>query len=184
MLYWMWTMATSNKMRLEQDGKKILFELVKNAKENIDTIAKHCGFSRQKVWKVIKQMEENQMIWGYTAIFDEQKIGMNHFMLMFKRSSKPLKEGTVDLIVSRRIEGILDKLELGVIVESSAYVHGDYDWVVTFIAEDIKQAKKYSDIFIGLHPGEIEKVTLLQTMMSVKKQYVLNPDRKKLKDFL
>jgi len=175
-------MSKRSKDQIEQDEKKLLFELLKNSKENIDTIAKHCDFSRQKAWRMIKKLEADRLIWGYTAIFNEQKIGLHHFMLMLKRSSEPLKEGTADLILSRRIEGILDKI--GGIVESSAFVHGDYDWVVTFTAKDIQQAKKYSDTFIGLHPGEIEKVTLLQTMMFVKKQYILNPDRKKLKDFL
>jgi len=101
---------------------------------------------------------------------------------MLKRTSKPLKDGTADRIISRRAEDVLKKLE-GTI-ESSALVHGDYDWVVTFTAKDIKQAKKYSDTLIALHPGEIEKTTLLQTMMFVKKQYILNPERKKLTDFL
>ena len=175
-------MAKSSKDQIEQDEKKILSELVKNSKENIDTIAKHCGFSRQKAWRLIKQLEEKKLIWGYTAIFDDQKIGQTHFILMLKRTSKPLKEGTADRIISRRAEDVLKKLE-GTI-ESSALVHGDYDWVVTFTAKDIKQAKKYSDTLIALHPGEIEKTTLLQTMMFVKKQYILNPERKKLKDFL
>jgi AraC-like DNA-binding protein len=39
-------MSKSSKNQVEQDEKKILLELVKNSKENIDTIAKHCGFSR------------------------------------------------------------------------------------------------------------------------------------------
>ena len=175
-------MVKSSKMRLEQDEKKILFELLTNAKENIETIAKNCGFSRQKVWRVIKQMEENQMIWGYTAVFDEKKIGMNHFILMLKRTSKPLKEGTSEKIISRRGEDILRKL--GGIIETSAFVHGDYDWFVTFTAEDIIQAKKYSDALTQLHPGEIEKATLIQTLLFIKKQYILNPDRTNLKDFI
>jgi len=175
-------MSKSSKNQREQDEKKLLSELVKNSHENIDTIAKHCRFSRQKTWRMIKQLEAKGMIWGYTAIFNEQKIGLNHYTLMLKRSTKPLKEGTADLILSRRSEGILNKL--GGIIESSALVHGDYDWIVTFTAEDIKQAKKYSDTFISLHPGEIEKATLLQTLMFVKKQYILNPDRKKLIDFM
>jgi DNA-binding Lrp family transcriptional regulator len=175
-------MSKSSKGQIEQDEKKILSELVKNSKENIETIAKHCGFSRQKTWRFIKQLEEKGLIWGYTAIFNEQKIGLNHFILMLKRTTKPLKEGTADRIISRRAEDILKKLE-GTI-ETSTYVHGDYDWVVTFTANDIKQAKKYSDALIALHPGEIEKVTLLQTMMFVKKQYILNPERKKLKEFI
>jgi DNA-binding Lrp family transcriptional regulator len=175
-------MPKSSKNQIEQDGKNILFELVKNSKENIDTIAKRCGFSRQKAWRFIKQLEANGLIWGYTSIFDEQKIRLTHFTLMLKRTSKPLKKETADRIISRRAEDILKKLQ-GTI-ESSALVHGEYDWVVTFTAKDIKQAKKYSDTLIALHPGEIEKITLLQTLMFMKKQYILNPERKKLKDFI
>ena len=50
-------MTKSSKDLIDQDEKKIISELVKNSKENIDTIAKHCGFSAQKVRRVIKQME-------------------------------------------------------------------------------------------------------------------------------
>jgi DNA-binding Lrp family transcriptional regulator len=175
-------MSKSSREQVEQDELKLLAELVKNSNENIETIAKRSGFSRQKASRMIKQLEAKGLIWGHTAIFDEEKLGLTHFMLILKRTSKPLKEGTADRIISRRVEDIMKKLD-GTI-ESSAYVHGDYDWVVTFTAKDIKQAKKYSDTLIALHPGEIEKVTLLQTMMFVKKHYVLNPDRKKLKEFL
>jgi len=175
-------MVKSSTEQINKDEMKILAELQKNSNEHIDIIAKNCGFSKQKVSRIIKQMEENQMIWGYTAVYDENKIGLNHFILMLKRTSKQLKEGAIDRIISRRAEDLL--IELGGTIESSAYVHGEYDWVVTFAAENIVQAKKYSDTLIQLHPGEIEKVTLLQTMMFIKKQYVLNPDRKKLKDFI
>jgi DNA-binding Lrp family transcriptional regulator len=175
-------MPKDSKDEIEQDEKKILSELVKNAKENMETIAKRCGFSKQKVWRAIKQMEENHAIWGYTSIFDEEKIGQKHFMLLLKRTSKQLEEGATDRIVDRRAEGLM--AELGGVIESSVYVHGEYDWVVTFAARDIQHAKKYSDSLIALHPGEIEKISILQTMMFIKKQYILNPDRKKLKDFL
>jgi DNA-binding Lrp family transcriptional regulator len=175
-------MPKSSKDQIEQDEKKILSELMKNSKENIDTIATRCGVSRQKVYKIIKQMEENQMICGYTAIFNEQKIGLNHYILLLKRTSKKLDEGTADRIISRRAENLLR--ELGGTIESSFYVHGDYDWVVMFTARDIKQAKKYTDSLMALHPGEIEKISLLQTLMFIKKQYILNPDRKRLKDIL
>ena len=175
-------MSKSSKDQIEQDEKALLSELVKNAKENIDTIAKHCGFSRQKAWRMMKQLEAKKLIWGYTAVFDEEKIGQTHFMLLIKRTTKQLEEGAVNRIISRRAEDIA--AELGVLFESSSYVHGDYDWVVTFTAQDIKQAKKFSDSLIALHPGEIEKITIMQTLMFIRKQYILNPDRKKLKEFL
>jgi Lrp/AsnC family transcriptional regulator, leucine-responsive regulatory protein len=175
-------MSKSSREQINQDEKKILSELVKNSNENIETIAKHCGFSRQKAWRFIKHLEEKGVIWGYTAVFDEEKIGLTHFMMMVKRSMKKHDEKTVDSIVSRKWDDVT--AEIGVTIESSAFVHGEYDWILTFTAKDIKQAKKFSDLLIAQYPGVIEKITIMQTLMFMRKQYVLNPDRKKLKEFV
>jgi Lrp/AsnC family leucine-responsive transcriptional regulator len=175
-------MVKSSRDQEEQDEKKVLFELVKNSKEKIDTIAKRCGISKQKTWRYIKRLESKGLIWGYTVIFDEEKVGLKHFILLVKRTSKQLDEGAVDRIISRRAEGLMN--EFGGTIESSSYVHGEYDWMMTFTAEDIKHAKKYSDSLIALHPGEIEKISILQTLMFIRRQHVLNPNRKKLKEFL
>jgi DNA-binding Lrp family transcriptional regulator len=175
-------MSKRSEETIVEDTRKILTELQKNAKENINTIAEHCGFTRQKVWRTIKQLEAKDQIWGYTAIFDEQKIGLKHFVMMFKKSMKQLEEKTVDKIVSRKMEDVAAKI--GIIIESSFYVHGEYDWVATFTAKDIKQAKKFSDLFFTMYPGVVEKIAILQTMMFIRKQYILNPERKKLKNYL
>jgi len=175
-------MSKSSRDQIGKDEKKILSELVKNSNEKIETIAKHCGFSRQKTWRFIKQIEAKGLIWGYTAIFNEEKLGLMHFILMVKRTTKQIEEKTVDKIVSRKLENIV--AELGITIESSSYVHGEYDWVLTFTAKDIKQAKKFSDSLITLHPGVIEKITIMQTLMFIRKQYILNPEKRKLKEFL
>ncbi|MCX6662735.1 MAG: Lrp/AsnC family transcriptional regulator, partial [Euryarchaeota archaeon] len=133
-------------------------------------------------WRFIKRLEEKGLIWGYTAIFNEEKIGLIHFILMVKRTTKQLEEKTVDKIISRKLEDLV--AELGITIESSSYVHGEYDWVITFTAEDIKQAKKFSDSVVALHPGIIEKITIMQTLMFIRKHYILNPEKMKLKEFL
>jgi len=175
-------MSKSSGKQIEQDEKKILSELVKNSNENIDTIAKHCGFSRQKVWRAIKRLEVKGLIWGYTAVFDEEKIGQTYFMLMIKRAMEKIDEKVVDIIISTKAEDIAK--ELGITIESSFYVHGEYDWIMTFTAEDVRQAKKFCDSLVALHPSGTEKITILQTLMFIRKQYILNPDKSKLKEFL
>ena len=52
-------MPKSSKEHIDLDEKKVIGGLEKNAKESIDEIAKNCGFSRQKVWRVIKRLERN-----------------------------------------------------------------------------------------------------------------------------
>ena len=175
-------MVKNPKEQLSEDEMKIIAELKKNAKENIATIASNCGFSRQKAWRLIKQLGENHLIWGYTAIFDERKMGKSHFVYMAKRTSKPVTDDIRNEIISREFEKSMKSL--GIELESSFYVHGEYDWVMTFTADDIKHAKKLADKFYEIHPGFIEKASLLQTIMFIKKQYILNPEKSKLKEYL
>jgi DNA-binding Lrp family transcriptional regulator len=131
---------------------------------------------------MIKQLEAKKLIWGYTAVFDEEKIGLTHFILMLKRTIKKAEEKEVDIIISRSTENLA--VELGISIENSAYVHGEYDWILTFTAEDIRSAKRFSDSVVALYPHAIEKITIMQTLMFMRKQYILNPDRKKLKEFM
>lgn len=175
-------MAKNSREQINKDEKKILAELIKNAKENLDVIAKQCNFSTQKVRRAIKQLEENNTLWGYTGIFNEQKIGLNHYTLLVKKSNKIIEEKTIDQIISRKIEDIA--ADLGITIENSYYVHGEYDWILTLIAQDINAAKRFADTLSRVNEGIIEKMTILQTMMFIRKQYILNPERMKLKEFM
>jgi len=58
-------MAKSSKKQIEIDERKVLAELQRNSRESADDIAKKCGFSRQKSWRIVNRLEENQTIWGY-----------------------------------------------------------------------------------------------------------------------
>jgi DNA-binding Lrp family transcriptional regulator len=175
-------MSKRNEDKKEQEQKKVLSELIRNSDEHIEIIAQHCGFSRQKVWAIIKELEAKKLIWGYTAIFDELKQGVHHFVMMMKRTNISIDENTLQTIVSRKIEQIA--ADLGIAIESSLYLHGEYDWIVTFTAKDIVQAKKFSEAWVTLHPRIIENVTIMQTLMFIKKQYILNPEREKIKDIV
>jgi|WetSurSiteA1Bulk_404760.scaffolds.fasta_scaffold113876_1 DNA-binding Lrp family transcriptional regulator len=175
-------MSKSSKDQMDMDEKKVLSELVKNANKNIETIAKLCNFSKQKTWRIIKRLEAKDLIWGYTAIFDEEKMGLKHFIVLIKRSMKRLDESTINIIVSRKLEDIIK--EIGITIESSSYVHGDYDWILTFTGKDIIQAKRFSDALIALHPGIIDNITIVETLIYIKKHYILNPEKSRLKEFI
>ncbi|MFA5103192.1 MAG: hypothetical protein WC525_08565, partial [Candidatus Thermoplasmatota archaeon] len=91
-------------------------------------------------------------------------------------------EGEVETIIQRKTEDIAK--EYGITIETSAFTHGDYDWMMTFTAENIIQAKMFSAKLLGLYPHAIERMSVVQTLMFIKKHYVLNPERKKLKEFM
>ncbi len=175
-------MAKTKKNQIDEDEKKLVSELLKNSKQNIGVIAKNCGFSKQKAWRLIKDLEAKQVIWGYTAVVDEVKLGKKYFFLMIKRTLKRLDEKTVEQIVSTKTEELAR--EFGVTIESSTFVHGAYDWILTFTADDILRVRKFQDALYTLFPGRTRDIAVAQSLLFIRKNHILNPERKKLKEFL
>ena len=79
-------MPKSSKEKIEDDKESVLMELQKNSSDSVNVIAKRLGFSRQKVWRIIKDFENTNTIWGYTAVIDDEKISRKRFFVILKRS--------------------------------------------------------------------------------------------------
>lgn len=172
----------SSREQIDADEKRILQRLEHNSKESIDKIAKKCGFSRQKVWRIIKRLEKNKTIWGYGAITDDEKQDMTHFTMLVKRSTQPLTKELGDTIIKRQLEEM--GKSHGVIVECSYYTHGKYDWIVTFKANDIRIAKKFGEQFSKLYKDYISELELIETLFFIRKHGVLNPNKDELRQFI
>ena len=96
--------------QIEKDEKKILTELKINANKSINEIAKTCGFSRQKVWRIIKNLEKNNTIWGYTAILDYDKLNKKRYQMLLKRSHQPLTKEIINQILNRELKEKLKEM--------------------------------------------------------------------------
>jgi DNA-binding Lrp family transcriptional regulator len=175
-------MVKNSKEQIIEDEKKILIELQKNAKQKVNIIAKHCGFSRQKAMRTIKQLEKDKTIWGYTAIIDNDKIGQKQFTLLIKRTNKPLEKKIIDKIDSIQLEDIA--IPYGFTIVDSCFIHGNYDWMISFTARDINHARKFCDLLVNGFPGAIEKIDIQQVLYVVRKQHIFNPERKKLRELM
>ena len=174
-------MPKSSVNQIENDEKKILKELSKNANKSINDIAKSLGFSRQKVWRIVKSLEKNNTIWGYAAVVDQEKINKKRYMMLMKRSNKPIAKEALDLIVSRDLASKVGKTGVG--ITSSSYMNGLYDWGVCFNANDIRAAKNLVETFNKLFAGYIIETHLLEEMFSTVSFGIENPEIEKFKDF-
>ena len=104
-------MARNSVEQIDKDEKLIMSILEKDAKENIDTLADRCGFSRQKVWRIIKRLEKTKLIWGYAAINGGEKMEVGNFVILIKKSSKPADEKTINSLVGRELDEIAEKMD-------------------------------------------------------------------------
>ena len=175
-------MAKSSKEEIIKDEQRILDKLKKNANKSINEIANECGFSRQKVWRIIKQLEKNRIIWGYTAIVAEEKQGYGTYFILIKRTTQPLDMDLVEKIISRKMEAQMEKLHCEMV--SSVYTHGLYDWILIITAKELKQAKQVCELLRMQYQKYLKEVHLVNALFPIKVQGIINPESNKLKDFL
>jgi DNA-binding Lrp family transcriptional regulator len=174
-------MAKSSKEQIDADEKKVIRELQKSSKESIDKIAKKCDFSQQKVWRIIKRLEKNKTIWGYNVVVDNEKLDLINYLILIKRTNKPI-EKTADKIISRELEEKAD--EIGIVIHSSHYLHGEFDWQICFTSENIGTAKKFCEFLNSTYRPSIKELKLLEILFPVKSCGIQNPNLEELKDFL
>ena len=172
-------MPKSSKEQMEDDEKKIIAQLKKDPKKSINEISENCGFSRQKVWRVIKKLEEEKTIWGYNVVIDDEKMDMNQYVLLIKSSPKPIKK-----IVEDISDLSLDDYakNMGIEIQSGGMVNGKYDWILVFSAKDVKQATKFKGVFLSKYSSIVSEVDFLEYIFPIKKCGIPNPDVRKLNE--
>jgi DNA-binding Lrp family transcriptional regulator len=165
-------MAKSSKADIAKDEQKILDFLFSDAHSSLDVIAKKCGFSSQKVWRVIKNLETRGTIWGYSTISDDKDTDKTHFIILFKRTSKPVDEKIISAFLKTPIETSLpEKIQL----ETIEYTHGSYDGFMTFYADSLRTAKKFVEAMMQRFQGYFSDMHLLETLVVFQRSGVANP---------
>jgi len=174
-------MSKSSKKSIERDEKKVLLELMKDSSQSINVISKKLGYSRQKIWRIIKKLQGEKTVWGYTAVINCEKIGMKNFLLLGKRTSKPLPQEMINLVLNRKLEKMAKKNNC--ILDDTYYLNGVYDFVSTFKANNILDAKRYQEEFNRLYKSYIEKTMILEALFPLRMNGILNPDINNLSEF-
>ncbi len=174
-------MPKNSVKQIKQDEKRILEELKKNANKSINDIAEKCKFSRQKVWRVINNLEKNHTIWGYTAVVDEEKLGKKSYIMLIKRSNKPMKKEILNIMSGKDFMKRIEKS--GIESLYHIFINGYYDWIIFFNAPDIRAAKGYVEELNRSYEGFISEIHLQESMFLLQSCGITNPDIKKLNDF-
>ena len=175
-------MLKSGKEQMDKDEKKLLRILQQNSNHNIEQLANDSGFSTQKLLRIKKRLEKNNIIWGYSTITDYNHIGLKHYTLLVKRSKNPLSKELIDDVTKGFLENRFP--EGKITIENVYYVHGEYDWIISFTSPDTLTMKKFCDKMIKLFSEFISSYSVQQTIIPIRKQGIKNPTAIKQKDFL
>jgi len=174
-------MTKTSKDQILLDEIKVLDALEQNSKNSVDEIAKKCRCSRQKVWRIIKDLEKKKVIWGYTAITDETAKNLKHFIVLVKRTNVPVDNTFRNEVVS----ALIDEQVVGLVkVENIYFTHGISDWIFTFYAPDLISAKKFVDGAFKRYSKYILQYNLIETLFPIRKQGLKNPQIKNLVEYI
>jgi len=175
-------MPKNSVKQIEQDEKKILDELTKNANMSVNEIANKLGFSRQKVWRIIKNLEKDKTIWGYTTIIDDNKMGRKRFHILLKKAPVKLTDEKLNIIINRGLRKIATKNKVN--LESTYFFHGSYDGQICVTAEDIINVKNFiADMQKKLGEHYFKEADILEVLVPIQMRGFNNPNLKQLKDY-
>ncbi len=174
-------MPKSSRKQIDKDEKKVISELQKNAKESIDVIANKCGFSRQKVWRIIKRLEENKTIWTYHAVIDQDKIGLQRYLILLKRNTTSIPADSIEMAVEGKISDMLQEMNIN--VEYAYYLNGCFDFAVEVTALDVRDLKKMTETLNKLFREYISDIQVLEVIFPMIKCGTKNPNLSELRTF-
>ena len=142
---------------------KVLKEIQKNCKINLDEIGKKCGCSRYKVSRIIKNLEEKNAVIGYIAVTNPNKMNLKYFTLLIKRTPTPLTQDISKYVATGKFTDILPEIDVKII--DTLYVNGYYDFIVTFTTDNLTKAKELYNRIIETYTKYIEKIELLEMVI-------------------
>ncbi len=164
-------MSKSDANQIWENELKVIRLLTENARMSNSEIAKKIGLTRQTVSKIIKNLEKNDLIWGYSLIGNPTKIGLNLYVLLLK--GKPNLES--DIFINRIMDFV--KIEDRFTIYTGIF-HGAYDWIAIFTAINIKEARKFvNKLKRGLEQF-IDEIILMEQLVPVSMLQFSNPNLK------
>ncbi|MFH1424268.1 MAG: Lrp/AsnC family transcriptional regulator [archaeon] len=160
---------------------RLLKCLLDDPTQSIREIAKELKSHRQRVWRKKKELEEEKIIWGYTAVIDDTKMKHGLYQLMMK--CKPMTNKFVEILIKRIVED--EPKKQNVIVKDMLYVNGEYDFIVCFSAPDHARARRYYNaVRMAYQTYLIEKPVMVNVDFPLIREGKVNPDLNKLYDLV
>jgi len=112
---------------------------------------------------------------------DEEKLGKKSYIILIKRSNKPMNREILNIMSGKDFMKRIEKL--GIESVSHIFINGNYDWLISFNAPDIRIAKGYVEELNRSYEGFISEIHLQECMFFLQSCGIINPEINKLEDF-
>ncbi len=161
--------------------KRLLDYLVEDPTRSVRQTSEDLHANRQRVWRQKRAMEEDNVIWGYSAVVDEVKLDRVLYLVMMKL--RPMDRDLVSLITERLRTGAPHKQDIRLV--NLLYVNGEYDLIAMFSAPDHVTARRYYDSLRVSYDGFLlAKPVIVDVNFILIRNGKMNPELSRLEDFI
>lgn len=174
-------------MKEESKGNKIAYKntilhaLLEDPTRSLRIIAKELNSYRQKIWREKKRLEEEHVIWGYTAVIDESKL--NHVSYIMLCKMKPMSKELADIMLNRLYTKAQEKQNVR--LQDLWIVNGQFDWILRFSAPDHATGRRYYEtIRLVYDEYLLEKPVMVDLNFCLVSEGKRNPDLEELRNLI
>ena len=172
--------AKSSKSNKITDNR-ILNALLEDPTRSMREIARELNSHRQTIWRKKKKMETENLIWGYTAVVDENRQGKRTFLVLMK--TRPMVREMAEIMI-KRIKGN-EPAKKDIRLIDLFQVNGEYDWILRFSAHDHTTARNYYDTLRAVYSDHLlEKPVLVDVNFILVAEGKRNPEINDLFDLV
>ena len=144
-------------------------------------LARDLDSYRQTIWRKKKKMEDQQVIWGYTAVIDEAKRGNVVFLILMK--TNPMTGDLAELL-THRIR-TREPAKKGIRLIDAFQVNGEFDMIIRFSAPDHTTARNYYDTLRAVYKDYLlEKPVMVNVNFIMVAEGKVNPELNKIFDLV
>lgn len=165
----------------EDFQRRLLHRLLEDPTRSVRAIAAELRSYRQRVWRHKRALERDRVVWGYTAVIDESKLGGVMYVVLMKMV--PMDGPLAELIISRQTGSEFHRQEVRLV--NVLYVNGEYDWLVMFTAKDHATARRYYDsLRVAYGDYLIDKPHIIDVNFALVREGKVNPNLGGLREFV
>jgi len=140
----------------------LIHNLLENPTQSTNTLAQKTGMNRRTVFRIQDELEKENIIWGYSTVIDEHKLGRVVYLLQFQ--TKPFTKEFADIIKQQLTTEKHETEQLGIRLLEIYYMDGDYNVLIKFSAPDHKIARAYFEVLRSIYKDHFLDVPLVSVV--------------------
>ena len=174
----------TSRNQIKADEERVGLELLRNPNQDAASIARECGLSKQKVWRVLKQFEERGVIFSHPACLNMKKLGKRSFLVLIERSIKPIDDNFIQHMIDPTLIKALVEQDIKAVVEDCYLLNGVYDWAFIVTVEEHRDLLKFLDLWRKYYGEYFSRITQSEIMWFNLRNSTQNPNPEEIREIL